>query len=232
MPVKIINSSQIKTKKNLNVIIYGAPGVGKTSFCASAPKPLIIDLEGGTLSIMDRNVDIVEAKTVFNVKEAIDYAVSNNYKTIVFDSLTRFSELLIESITSADKKTKPQVQHWGDLVSKIKKMIWELQGKDINTIFTCLEKESNNDDSLIKRPSLTGQLAQAIPAIVDVTGYLYVTQTGERLLSINPTDKWYAKHRTTLPNRIVEDIEPDFKVLSQRIFRDSNGGELTNHRQA
>ena len=216
--MQVINTKDLKRNLTINVIIYGAPGIGKTTFCATAPKPLIIDLEGGSLSIADRNVDLVQVTNINDVQESVNFALKNGYKTIVFDSLTRYAEVLMDDILAKNNKITAQIQHWGELVTRIKKMMWVLQAQNINTIFTCLEKETDEGDQLIKRPSLNGQLVQAIPAIVDVTGYLYATQTSERLLSINPTDKWYAKHRTILANKIDEDLIPDFRILSERIF--------------
>jgi len=215
--VKIVKASDLKDSATLNMLIYGAPGVGKTTFAASAPKPLIINLEGGEKSIMDRDVDLAQASTVDDVKEALEAGVSNGYKTIVFDSLTRYSEILMEHIIHQERRDKPQIQDWGTLVSRIKKMVWHLQGRNIHTIFICHEKESQDQDRFILRPKLNGDLMQSVPGIVDVVGYLHINEMGERKISVNPTNKWYAKHRTPTSNKIIEDLEPDFNVIYDRI---------------
>lgn len=221
MSITIYKASDIKKNPLINMLIYGGPGVGKTTFAATANKTLIFNFESGLNSISDCDVDVVDLPKLDNFSEALKIATSGDYETIVFDSLTRYSELKMDQILSADHKLKPQIQHWGELVTKIKQLIWALQGKNLNTIFICLEKEVEQDGKLIKRPSLTGQLAQSIPAIVDVCGYLYVSEDGTRRLSINPTSRWYAKHRCPLKNKIDEDIEPDFNGLKSRIFADA-----------
>jgi phage nucleotide-binding protein len=218
MAIKVIKASDLKINGNLNVLVYGPPGIGKTTFAATAPKPLIIDVEGGTMSIMDREVDIVKAVTSYDVNDAIQHAISNKYETIVFDSLTRYSEILMDSILSEARVAKPQIQHWGELITRIKKAIWKLQTYDINTIFICLEKEFEEDKHVIKRPMLNGNLSQSIPAIMDVCAYLYVNDLGERVMSVNGNARFYAKHRTPRQNSIKEDIAPDFMYLKERIF--------------
>lgn len=222
MAIEIINGKDLKHNKLLNVIVYGAPGAGKTTFCATSPKPLIIDVEGGTVSIMGTDIDIVKANTDEDVKEAVTYAIKNGYKTICIDSLTRYLEILMDSILAKEIKTKPQIQHWGELVNQIKKKIWYLQNCGLNSIFVCLEKEIEEDGQLVKRPNLNGQLVQAIPAIVDVVGYLKINTNKERVLAVNPTDRYYAKHRAPKENRIEEDIDPDFKILANKIYGEVN----------
>lgn len=216
--MKIINGKDLIKNQVLNVMIYGAPGVGKTTFCATCPKPLIIDVEGGTISVSGKDVDIVQCDTVSDVRQAVNYAIENGYQTICIDSLTRYSEILMKDILAEEGKVKPQIQHWGTLVDSLKNSIWALQRNNINTVLICLEKEVSEEDVLVKRPNLNGQLIQAVPAILDVVGYLKINQNGERELCVNPTEKYYAKHRAPENRSIKENISPNFEILFSRIY--------------
>jgi phage nucleotide-binding protein len=218
MAFQLIKANEVKEKSTLNVLLYGAPGVGKTTFAATTPKPMILNLEGGEKSIMDQDIDLANCQSIDDVRDAVSHAINNGYKTLVFDSLTRYCEMLMDEIVKDDKKKKPQIQHWGELNDRIKRMIYSLQKKDINTVLIAHVKEIEEDGRIVKRPYLNGGLMQSISGIVDVVGYLYVTNRGDRLLSVNPKDNWYAKHRTIKSNRIKEDLEPDFSVLENRIF--------------
>lgn len=229
MAVKIRKASEIAAKGTLNMLVYGAPGVGKTTFCSTAPKPLIVDLESSSLSIADTDTPIAEAQNIEDVKEAIEIAISEGYKTICIDSMSRYADLLMEQILREDKKIKPQLQHWGEVISRIKKMIWVLQRQDINTIFVCHEKDIDKNGSLQKVPNLSSSLISDIPAILDIVGYLYVDGfDGKRLLGINPTAEYKAKQRVPMSARIVEDIAPNFEALRQRIYGVNKSGDATN----
>jgi len=87
---------------------------------------------------------------------------------------------------------------------------WTLQSKNINTIFIALETEEKDEDSLVKRPAVPGQLKVAIPAIVDIVGYLRVRKAGERVVSVKPSAKWYAKDRS---GKLPDEVKPDFSYI-------------------
>ena len=144
-------------------------------------------------------------------------------ETLVLDSLTRFSELMMDDVLAKERRTKPLWADNGTVIAKIKKIIWDMQGHKINTIFTALEKEITDVAGGIIgiRPALLGQLVQAVPAILDVVGYMYIGRGGTRMLSVNPSSKWYAKHRTIRTNHIETDLSIDegFEGLKTRLLK-------------
>ncbi len=220
MAFKILKASELQKRIIVNMLLYGAPGVGKTTFASTAPKPLIIDLENGSLALLGKDVDIAQVDTLQDAKQAIKYALEHGYQTVVIDSITRYAELQLEEILRENKKDTARIQDWGEVVKRIKKLIWTLQSKNINTIFIALETEEKDEDSLVKRPAVPGQLKVAIPAIVDIVGYLRVRNGGERVVSVKPSAKWYAKDRS---GRLPDEVKPDFSYILSLIRGDNAG---------
>ena len=210
MAFKIIKAKELQKQITVNMLVYGPPGVGKTTFASTAPKPLIIDLENGTMSLLGRDVDVAQVETLSDAREAIKYALNNGYKTVVIDSITRYAELQLEEILRENKRDTARIQDWGEVVKRIKKLIWTLQSKSINTIFIVLETEEKDEESLVKRPAVPGQLKVAIPAIVDIVGYMRIRKGGERVVSVKPSPKWYAKDRS---GKLPDEIKPDFSYI-------------------
>lgn len=73
------------------IVVYGEAGIGKTTFAASATKPLLIDLEGSA-----DYIDVAKAKpkNYAAVLELIDAVINeeHEYKTLVIDSLDWLSD--------------------------------------------------------------------------------------------------------------------------------------------
>jgi len=220
MALKILKASEIQRQLTVNMLVYGPPGVGKTTFASTAPKPLIIDLENGSLALLGREVDIAQVDTLQDARDAIKFALENGYQTVVIDSITRYAELLLDEILKENKRDTARIQDWGEVVKRIKKLIWTLQGKNINTIFIALETEEKDEESLLKRPAVPGQLKVAIPAIVDIVGYMRVLKDGSRVVSVKPSAKWYAKDRS---GKLTDEVKPDFSYILKLIRGEADG---------
>lgn len=228
MEINEITQCNLIQNETLNICVYGAPGIGKTRFCSTAPKPFLIDIDNGSKSIGRKKMAEIgmesrKSFTASEVRDGIKYALDNKFKTICIDSLTRYSEILMDEVLMEDKKTKPQIQHWGEVGQRIKKMIWFLSTKEVNTIFTCHEKEVESSGGISKRLSLSANLSNSIPAILDAVGYMYITELGERKVSFNPSPTFYAKHRAPEGNEISTDLPLSFENLYQSIY-----GEQSN----
>ena len=48
------------TQHKIKALVYGASGVGKTTFGATAPNPIFLSAEGGLLSVADKQFDYAE----------------------------------------------------------------------------------------------------------------------------------------------------------------------------
>jgi len=218
--LEIVKAGEIKTEKTLNCLIYGAPGVGKTYFGSTAPTPLIISVESGEMTINDSSIKATISRncdTVDKVRKSVQYAIDNKFKTIVIDSLTRYAKIFLEETLAKSGREKETWDDFGAVSKHIEKMVWSLQGKDINTIFICHDKDVEEAAGIVKRPSLQGKLAQVIPGIVDVVAYLQCDSKNNRTISVNANPLWYAKHRVPPKYQIKEMLPNDFAVLYDRV---------------
>ena len=82
-------------------IVYGIPGIGKTTFAASAPNCLIIDCEGGA-----DNVICERTPTLHSWPEIQDWLIAieegdHEYKVIAIDSLDMLLRRVEEDVTGA-----------------------------------------------------------------------------------------------------------------------------------
>jgi Cdc6-like AAA superfamily ATPase len=91
---------EITTGKKIRgkfVVLYGAPGIGKTTLASKSTNPLFIDAESGTDEL---DVARLSIKAPEQVREAFVAAFKSEYKTIIIDSATAIERLLTAKILS------------------------------------------------------------------------------------------------------------------------------------
>lgn len=87
------------------VLIYGPPGVGKSSFGAAAPNPIFMDVEEGTeeLSVERLPKPRVFADVLGQIQELT--VAQHDYKTLVIDSLDWIEPLVWDQVCQEDGKS-------------------------------------------------------------------------------------------------------------------------------
>lgn len=77
------------------VVVYGNPGLGKSTFASGAPKPIFIDPRNRTKHL---DVERLNPKTWEEYLEMVKWAISQKYETIVLDEMNFADELAKEYI--------------------------------------------------------------------------------------------------------------------------------------
>ena len=91
-----------KQQRAQRVVLYGVESVGKSTFAAKFPRPLFLDIEGGTSHL---DVDRCEISTWKQLTDALAEAKATDYKTIVIDSADWAERLCVEDLLASTKKT-------------------------------------------------------------------------------------------------------------------------------
>lgn len=192
---------KVETGKDvkLNMLVYGKMGSGKTTFLGSAQNSefssptLLVDIEGGVLSLSGSDVDIVRPQNFGEIQQIYDYLRFDNttYKSVGIDSLTELQRKLslgeIMGVLEDDSSYtnlaghKPPTQYdWLSSGEQMRRFIRAFRDlaylpdpdKRVNVIFCALEKKDENRGIIC--PSLPGLLGVEIGASVDVLGRLTV----------------------------------------------------------
>lgn len=92
-----------KKPKPPKLVLYGVPGIGKSSFAARAPETIFIDTEGG----LD-HLDIARfpiAKNFLEVSDALELLLQENtkYKTVVVDTIDWLEKLIQQQICRQER---------------------------------------------------------------------------------------------------------------------------------
>lgn len=186
----------------VNILIYGLSGVGKTTLLGSAQDceltspMLFLDIEGGTLSVADKGIDIIRPQNFKDIQEVYDYLRFENkkYRSVGIDSVTEIQRKLsmgdILGVLEDDASYTNLANHvpadrydWlssGEQMRRFIRAFRDLaylpdRSKRIHVLITALERLDEKSNKVC--PALPGQLGLEIGASVDVLARMTVRET-------------------------------------------------------
>ena len=185
-------ASDFAGRKGLNMVLFGPPGVGKTTLACTAQDSeygsdvLLFDIEGGLESVTDRSdiavwpdLDDLPGLTWLDFRKVVDQVIAagkdSPYKTLVFDSLSAiYYDLIIPKVVG-NREKQPQQNQWGECNRILVKFISDvmvLNAYGINTIFIGHVKEEQDGDVINIRLAGTPQGRDEVLRVVGNVGHL------------------------------------------------------------
>jgi phage nucleotide-binding protein len=165
MPLQVSRVGKDK-KPELNLLLYGIPGVGKTTFAAQAQDHpdlspvLVADLEGGLLSVSGRgDIDAVEIRSSDDLTELF-WALRNGtgdfgkYRTVIIDSGSNFANRVLQEWTATNKERERsrgrgssdrtiddvQLEDYGKMTLQVRRIMEYFRDLPLNVIVTALAR--------------------------------------------------------------------------------------------
>ena len=219
-----IESTKNYAQTGVKCLVYSHAGIGKTVLCSTAPDPFIISSESGLLSLADHDISMTEIKTVEDLGDVYNWAVSSKeaekFKTICLDSISEICETLLSTFKAEERDARQAYGRMNDSMSSMIRKFRDL--KDKHVYFTAKLKSLESEDTGIVRniPSMPGKtLLNELPYFFDE---LFVLRLGKledgtvyRYLQTNPTIKFEAKDRSGKLNNIEK---PDLTYVFNKII--------------
>jgi phage nucleotide-binding protein len=213
MDLKKLSSVGNTINRGVSFIIYGNPGVGKTTLSTTLnpEETLIVNAEAGLGPLLGKG------HTVFNVIKAVEdnefekvindfyktiRTESHPFKNIVLDNLSEIENQLVYHITKRHGKEAPTVREYGDASFVLKQWIHQFRDlvfQNINVVFNAWEFPMdirNVEGSVITLtcPKLMKSLVPVVCGCVDVIGHMEVHEkTGKRWIRLRPNDQYLCK---------------------------------------
>lgn len=183
----------------INMLVYGLTGVGKTTFlgsaqdCPATSPALLVDVEGGSLSLSGSDIDVFRPTNFTQIQELYDFVRFENtsYRSVLVDSITEIQRNLSmggilrgpENDTNYNdlaNYTPPDRYDWLSSGEQMRRFIrafrdlayCEEKERRVHVFFSALEKTDDVRSNVC--PSLPGLLGVEIGASLDVLGRLSV----------------------------------------------------------
>lgn len=225
--IKIVKADSIG---QLKALVFGPSGSGKTHLLGTAQSDprtspmLLLDYEGGTTSLKGLDVDMIKIRDWKDYDEVREFLRRGDhlYKSVGIDSITEAHLGALFQILEAEAKNRrdPDMLQQGDYGkagSQLRRMLRMFRDLPMHVFATALVKEDTDvREGLVKKPSLSGQLADDVPGIFEIVAYLSLatmkTDGGAdqtvRALILQNYPKIRAKVRAgwgvELPNEVID----------------------------
>lgn len=231
--MKLFNSLEPSSKPSILMVVYGEGGVGKTTFAATAPRPIIADCENGSKYFGLRGIeaDVALIENWSDMQEFLEVALTDKYDTVIIDPIGELMEKLIRyMITKADSKLvqkdgNPTMAGWGWLKQTMRNFLKVMRDSGKNVVVVAHVQEKDDEGRIVKRPMVATRLSEELVNMVDVVGYMTTVNDAEsgetkRVIIVDPaSDKFVAKDRT---GRLGKYIEPDFTKIVDGVRGDKD----------
>ena len=195
MALRIIRSTDPITVSRLNLCIYAAPGLGKTSISFTADKPLLLDFDRGAHRAANRK-DTVQVDRWEDVASitAEDLA---DFNTVVVDTAGRALDVLTADIIRRNPKAGRggalTLQGYGTLKAEFVAWLKHLNSLGKDVVLIAHMDEQRNGDEIIERLDVQGGSKGEIYKAADAMGRLSI-RDGKRMLNFSPTDSQFGKN--------------------------------------
>lgn len=213
--------SELEVKQTITMLVYGQPGVGKSTLGCSAPNAVLFDYDGGVQRINGAHKTLtVQIRSWEDTNQALEEITNEmpEVQTIVIDTVGKMLDYMSEYIIRNNSRMSKSdgslsLQGYGlrkqmfiDFVKKT-----GILGK--NVIFVAHEKEEKRGEETVKRPDIGGSSANDLIKELDLVGYMQMLGK-ERTISFNPTEFFYAKNTCNLPASIKLPVVVDENGLA------------------
>lgn len=240
--------------RGLSILVHGPAGGGKSTLGSTGPRPILdLDVENSSRFLTDvRRVHwnpmeepipaydgswdmcVVRVEDWETAERSYQFLRSGNhpFRSVMVDSI---SEIQIKAMENINGRNQMQIQHWGRLGQNMGGLLRDLRdlvGSSKSPlemmILISTSREIDDPDTPggpVWKPYLQGNIAQQVPYLFDITGYLYSvpetnTVTGEiydrRYLFTGRHPQYEAKNRVRgFPATLAD---PDLSQMMDMIF--------------
>jgi hypothetical protein len=234
-----------KTARARRMLVYGEPGVGKSTLASQFPHPLFVNLEDGIRDIECDHTDLVRSYREFQDLVAVQIP-STDYATIVIDTADWLEKLLAHEVASKAGKATIEDIGFGKGYEALAKMwqgvfaglgsLWN-QGRHI--VFTCHETvdkfaDPEGESYNYYRPALHRSGSKGVQEWCDEVLFCrhakvskkadgdkrtVAISRGERVIVCQNSQSIEAKNRCGMPEELPMAIQSFYPYLTKNEIR-------------
>lgn len=215
----------LKQNTKFKGLIYGQPGIGKSTLALSAPNPVVIDADNGMNRVEPHlRVPSLQVTSYAQVLELLNSDELAPFETIVFDTIGAVFEfmepyLIKQNPKNAQRNGTLSLQGYGERKRTANALVRTANDKGKNILFVAHETEKKDNENTVIRPDIPGSSGADFIKTLDFVGYMEAKGT-KRTISFAPTDRYYAKNSLQLDEvMLVPDTKSGNVFISEKIVK-------------
>lgn len=208
MTFKITNATELKNSKG-TYLIYGAPGMGKTTALKYLPgKTLVLDVDRTSKVLKGcKNIDIIEVDNIntWDFWEKLIIELYNNYRSkydnIAVDNVSELERCILSDLGSKGRnKGVPSQGDYQYMQFRLVNSLRYMKNLDCNIIWTAWETTdlyTTAEGQQFNRsyPQINGKILNNVLGLCDVVARLMINGEGQRGFVMTATNSIFAKNQ-------------------------------------
>jgi len=220
----VVQHTEAGPPKRITMLVYGAPGCGKTTLASTFPKPFFIDVQGGLMSVRHKNVAYVRPESYEDLLQClVPENLPAGCETTILDTATHTVMLIMNHVMRTAKHELATRLEWSATIEYTKRVVGALVSLPTHVVMTAEESIDKDEEigKILGGPDLPPSLQQKLPALFDCVFHLRIglnpkTQTKGRWLLTEPEGIFFARDRLGGLDRLEV---PDFNHLWSKVTK-------------
>lgn len=194
---------ELSVQTRIKALIYGQAGMGKTTLSLSAPKPLLLDFDGGVHRVnYGHQTETVQIKSWKDCESVLKENLSD-FETLIIDTGAKMLDFMSEDIISRNPKMGKSngaltLQGFGERKGMFRQFIKSVMMMNKHLIFVAHRDTQKNGDDIRYVPMFGGSSYDDLVTELDLVGYLEADGR-KRKITFDPTDRNDGKNTCNLP---------------------------------
>ena len=205
-------------------LIYGAPKVGKSTFCSQFDSPLFLDSESGLRNLETYNIPIGSWEDLIEAYKALLEAKKSgtlSFKTLVFDTINNFYLYCMDYVCRKNRIAHPSDLEYGKGWSMVRSAFTNamngFKALGLGIVYVCHASEKTIKTRAGEYTrydcAISGQAYELIVGSCDFVLYAAIEATTDgdrRIIHTKPCEYWNAGDKT---GKLPAEIELDAKTF-------------------